>query len=64
MSSYHSMLELRPNMDVLIMLGTSAAYFSSAGGIIYAMFEPAFHEIPMFFETSGREMAERDICVV
>lgn len=36
------------------MLGTTAAYFSSAGGIIYAMFVPDFHEIPMFFETSGR----------
>jgi hypothetical protein len=41
-------------MDVLIMLGTTVAYLSSAGGIVYAMIYPDFHEIPMFFETSGK----------
>lgn len=51
-NSYKSCMELRPNMDVLIMLGTTVAYFSSAIGIIYAMIYTDFQDIPMFFETA------------
>jgi len=50
-NSWHSMKKLRPTMDVLICLGTSAAYFTSMVGIILQIVYPAFHA-PDFFETA------------
>jgi len=51
-NSWISLKKLSPTMDVLIALGTSAAYFSSMIGIIYAMVNPNFKDIPQFFETA------------
>jgi Cu+-exporting ATPase len=49
-SAWRSLKHRLPNMDVLIMLGASAAYFYSLGGFI--AFPERYHEF-MFFEAAA-----------
>ncbi len=51
-SAYKSILNKTANMDLLIALGTSAAYFYSLFAMIYPIFEPSF-ESEVFFETAA-----------
>eukprot|EP01127_Copromyxa_protea_P017494 TRINITY_DN5335_c0_g1_i2.p1 TRINITY_DN5335_c0_g1~~TRINITY_DN5335_c0_g1_i2.p1 ORF type:complete len:931 (-),score=220.96 TRINITY_DN5335_c0_g1_i2:43-2835(-) len=48
---WKSLKKMSPSMDVLVALGTSAAYFTSTIGLIVSMINPVF-EAPMYFETS------------
>lgn len=49
--TFYSLKRLRPTMDVLVALGTSSAYFVSAGGIVASLVDPTF-KYPEFFESS------------
>ncbi|KAF9807232.1 hypothetical protein IEO21_08306 [Rhodonia placenta] len=52
-NAYKALRHGSPTMDVLVMLGTSAAYFYSLGAMIYAVFkrDPDYHPF-VFFDTS------------
>lgn len=52
-SAWKSLKHGSSTMDVLVMLGTSAAYFYSVGAVFFAIFNtnPEFHPA-LFFETS------------
>ncbi|KAI9139705.1 E1-E2 ATPase-domain-containing protein [Paraphysoderma sedebokerense] len=51
-SAYKSLKHGSATMDVLVALGTSAAFFSSIISILYGIFHPA-HPVPtLFFDTS------------
>lgn len=51
-SSYKALLNKTANMDLLIALGTSAAYFYSLFAMLYPVIEPSF-ESEVFFETAA-----------
>ncbi|MHA2231881.1 MAG: heavy metal translocating P-type ATPase, partial [Candidatus Hodarchaeales archaeon] len=51
-SSYKALLNKSANMDLLIALGTSAAYFYSLFAMLYPLIEPSF-ESEVFFETAA-----------
>lgn len=51
-SSYKALRSKTANMDLLIALGTSAAYFYSLFAMLYPLVEPSF-ESEVFFETAG-----------
>ncbi|MBA7626950.1 Copper-exporting P-type ATPase [subsurface metagenome] len=51
-SSYKALLNKSANMDLLVALGTSAAYFYSLFAMIYPFIEPSF-ESKVFFETAA-----------
>ncbi|MFX0113829.1 MAG: heavy metal translocating P-type ATPase [Candidatus Hodarchaeota archaeon] len=51
-SSYKALLNKTANMDLLIALGTSAAYFYSIFAMVYPLIEPSF-ESEVFFETAA-----------
>jgi len=50
--AYNGLKHRSANMDLLIALGTSAAYFFSVFSMIYPLFEPHF-EGEIFFETAA-----------
>jgi Cu+-exporting ATPase len=51
--AYKSLVKTRSaNMDVLVALGTSAAYFYSVGAVVAAMIEASDKHVSIFFETS------------
>ncbi len=51
-AAWKSLINKSASMDVLVVLGTSAAYFYSLFSIIYAFYVPAYHG-SVFFETSA-----------
>lgn len=51
-AAWKSLINKSASMDVLVVLGTSAAYFYSLFSIIYAFYVPAYH-VSVFFETSA-----------
>ncbi|MFQ5981383.1 MAG: heavy metal translocating P-type ATPase [Candidatus Heimdallarchaeota archaeon] len=51
-SSYKALLNKSANMDLLIALGTSAAYFYSVFAMLYPLIEPSY-ESEVFFETAA-----------
>lgn len=50
--AYRALKHKSATMDVLVAMGTSAAYFYGIFAMIYGIFEPAF-EVTVFFETSA-----------
>ncbi|WOL03363.1 copper-transporting ATPase RAN1 [Canna indica] len=50
-AAYKALRHWSTNMDVLVVLGTSASYFYSVGALFYGAFT-GFHP-PMYFETSA-----------
>lgn len=50
--AWRSLRHGRANMDVLIVLGTNAAYWYSVGSLVYAAVRPSFHASD-FFETAA-----------
>ena len=51
-AAWKSIMNKSASMDVLVVLGTSAAYFYSLFSLIYPYFEPGFETV-VFFETSA-----------
>ncbi|MHA2494891.1 MAG: heavy metal translocating P-type ATPase [Candidatus Hodarchaeales archaeon] len=51
-SSYKALLNKTANMDLLVALGTSAAYFYSVFAMFYPVIEPSY-ESEVFFETAA-----------
>lgn len=51
-AAWKSLINKSASMDVLVVLGTSAAYFYSLFSIIYAFYVPAYHG-SVFFETAA-----------
>eukprot|EP01117_Protostelium_nocturnum_P017471 TRINITY_DN7107_c0_g1_i2.p1 TRINITY_DN7107_c0_g1~~TRINITY_DN7107_c0_g1_i2.p1 ORF type:complete len:664 (+),score=198.98 TRINITY_DN7107_c0_g1_i2:1944-3935(+) len=51
-SSYASLRHKRANMDVLIAIGTSAAYFYSTFLVFNSILDPKMHVMTLFYETS------------
>ncbi len=51
-AAWKSLINKSASMDVLVILGTSAAYFYSLFSVIYNLFRPEYHGA-VFFETSA-----------
>ncbi|KAJ3679286.1 hypothetical protein LUZ60_017297 [Juncus effusus] len=51
LAAYRALKHRSTNMDVLVVLGTSASYFYSAGAVVYAALTG--YKTPVYFETSA-----------
>ncbi len=51
--AWHSLRGGGANMDVLIALGTSAAYLLSCAMLLFALQQPVYFEVPIYFEASA-----------
>lgn len=51
--AYKALRNKSANMDVLVVLGTSAAYLYSLYQTVASLFNPPMHELELYFETSA-----------